>query len=90
MVQHYDIMGKKLFYETKLCTPNFDTTIPFFLTSLICHHKGVSHDQIPVSARFGNIDLRNTSSGCDTIKYNYSVQNCIGGHVNISSDYKKM
>ena len=32
----------------------------------IRHHKGVSHDQIPVAARFENVDLQNASSGCDT------------------------
>ena len=34
----------------------------------IRHHKGVSHDQIPIAARFENADLRNASSGCDTTK----------------------
>ena len=32
----------------------------------IRHHKEVSHDQIPVAARFENADLHNVSSGCDT------------------------
>ena len=32
----------------------------------IRHHKGVSHDQIPVAATFENSDLRDASSGCDT------------------------
>ena len=32
----------------------------------IRHHKWVSHDQIPVAARFENANLRNASSGCNT------------------------
>ena len=32
----------------------------------IRRHTGVSHDQIPVAARFVNADLHNVSSGCDT------------------------
>ena len=37
----------------------------FFLI-WICHHIGVSHDQIPVAATFENYYLRDASSGCDT------------------------
>ena len=32
------------------------------------HHKWVSHDQMPIVARFENPDLRSASSGCDTTK----------------------
>ena len=31
----------------------------------IRHHKGVSHDLIPVAARSDNADLHNASNGCD-------------------------
>ena len=39
----------------------------------IRHYKGVSHDQIPIAARFENADLRDAVT---QPKYNYSVQIC--------------
>ena len=59
----------------------------------IHHHKGVSHDQIPVAARFENVDLHNTSSGCDTTNIEiffpnllHNVTNALGIVTNITNE----
>ena len=58
----------------------------------IRHHKGVSHDQIPIVATFENADLRNASSGCDTTNIQlfpnllHSVTNAQGHITNITNE----
>ena len=59
----------------------------------IRHHKRVSHDQMPVAARFENADLRSASSGCDTTKIQlfcpnllHNVANALGHKTNITND----
>ena len=58
-----------------------------------CHHKGVSHDQIPVEARFENADLRNASIGCDTTNMQlffpnllHNITNALGHITNITNE----
>ena len=59
----------------------------------IHHHKRVSHDQIPVAARFENVYLHNTSSGCDTTNIEiffpnllHYVTNALGIVTNITNE----
>ena len=59
----------------------------------IHYHKGVSHDQMPVAARFENADLRSASSRCDTAKIQlfcpnllHNVANALGHNTNITND----
>ena len=59
----------------------------------IRHHKELSHDQMPVAARFENADLRSASSGCDTTKIQlfcpnllHNVANALGHKTNITND----
>ena len=59
----------------------------------IRHHKGVSHDQIPIATTFENADLHNASSGCNTTKIQlfcpnvlHNVANALGHKTNITND----
>ena len=58
----------------------------------MCHHKGVSRDQIPIAPRFENADLHNASSDCDTTNIQlffpnllHSVTNALGHITNITN-----
>ena len=59
----------------------------------LSHHKGVSHDQMPVAARFENVDLRSASSGRDTTKIQlfcpnllHNVANALGHNTHMTND----
>ena len=54
---------------------------------------GVPHDQMAVAAIFGNVDLRNASSGCDTTNMQlfcpnllHNITNPLGHITNMTSD----
>ena len=60
----------------------------------MCHHKGVSHDQIPVAATFENADLCNVSCGCDTTNIQlfcpivlHNITNALGHIKIITNEY---
>ena len=55
--------------------------------------KNLQYDQIPITARFENADLRNASSGCSTTKMQifcphllHNVANAMGHKTNITND----
>ena len=48
----------------------------------IRHHKAVSHDQIPIAARFENADQHNASSGCDTTNMQLFFPNLLHNFTN--------
>ena len=60
-----------------------------YVTAFIRHHKGVSHNQMPVAARFKKAHLRSASNGCDTTKIHiilFKFVIALGHKTNITND----